>query len=251
MDTFNTWRYRNGEVVVVPDRLAKIERQIRRLRKQRKNRQYADYADLPEDFVIDAAKRLPDDDARRDAADALRDQAEESPERKAKLLRLVEKIEGLCDTPPAVRSRPSDVTADDWHIATERHNTIVDQMNLVESKADQEWILRANINHLLNKTTKTAADKLTLQWLMDLDRDRGATEVEYQHGKRAVNPWEVDAGGKAKSRNKPRLHALDHTTASETKRKAAWQTTRRVDPKTGQTMPMDEFGPVRPKRRSR
>src|SRR5262245_43423194 len=75
--------------------LKKVDKQLRKLQRRKR---YGEYANVPAEFAIDAARHLPSDSDRRDAAKELRDQADDDQdtEREARLNQAADAIEAMC-----------------------------------------------------------------------------------------------------------------------------------------------------------
>jgi len=227
-------------------RQPRLEREhLQHLRKIQRKKRYEPLADIPADWALDVAKKLPSDDARRDAADELRDQADHADEAD-----LRERLSGVADAIDAMCTSSDDLPEDEeswplwipenakaWADAECRYNLIVDQVKAVCPEGmltdAGAWILEGNIHNLSFKTDPTLADRMLLAQLKIFE-DNIYNPVEHHKYKRnGVNPWEADSGGKVKTAGRSNDDVsdhLDHTKAGKKKRAQAWETVRRLDP---------------------
>jgi hypothetical protein len=195
------------------------------------------------ELAFDVVKRYQSDAARLDAVEELRDQAEGTDaERRTRLKHMADAIEAMCASSEE-RVGINIVTNDNlaWHEARRRFEIIEAQIDAVcppdeDLNEDAEWILEANIDHLLNKTDKTESDKVLLMFLKQFDIEMDGP-VEYkQHKRTGANPWETDSGGKIKSTGRSNdvldYGARDYTKAGKKERAKALPSVRRLDPTT-------------------
>ena len=191
--------------------------------------------------IASAARRLPSDDARKDAAEEIRDQASDTGDndRKERLTQVALAIEAMCDSEYYRDDVKFSVqtTIEDHNEAGRRYDLLIAQMRAVSTDGMMNdaanWILDANLKHVTQQIDehRRGPDAVLGSYLWGLRQRLDDPEIEYR--RTGANPWETSGGGRVKSTGQSSSvdeygNNLDYTRAGKKARATAERTVRHV-----------------------